>query len=62
MNAAKAAFSNMPKMPAGGGGAIGGLIAVGVGSVALYNSVVTGTSESKRMKVCVVACHSIVIY
>ena len=50
MNAAKAAFNNMPKMPAGGGGAIGGLLAVGVGSVALYNSVVTGMKQSKTYR------------
>lgn len=41
MNAAKKAFEQIPKMPAGGGGAIGGLIAVGLGSYGLYNSVVT---------------------
>ena len=57
MNAAKAAFNNVPKMPAGAGGALGGLIAVGVGSVALYNSVVTGTQKLDTWKISFYVCH-----
>jgi len=41
MNAARKAYESIPKMPAGGGGALGGLLALGLGSVGLYNSVVT---------------------
>jgi hypothetical protein len=49
MNQAKNFAGKIPKMPAGGGSGLLGLLGLGLGGYGLYNSVVTGKQKDKHL-------------